>query len=305
VAPNQITVPLTGFQSRTEAVEWVDTELANLLSVAKQAANLGGYPDIVVGIAAAATSLFKMRGYGAGVATINRLAIKAAEQLDDLHGLAQAYNDLANGSLDIGELDDALSYAERAIELWRRVGFRTGEALTLNLLGVVFVRKGDEERALANYSQALALRRDLGHREAQAAILTNIGQLLRDRDELDEALNRFEEALALFRSEAVLGGEALALGNIGKTHQLLGRLELSAAELERAVCLAVESAQRQFAAEFRWYLGESLYALGRRTEATAHWHGVIAELRGIGVLAPYEADRLLAETVPEKPQWLR
>jgi DNA-binding SARP family transcriptional activator/tetratricopeptide (TPR) repeat protein len=304
VAPDQITVPVTEFKSRAEAARWVDTETANLLSAAKQAAGLGNHSDIVIGLAAAATTLFRMR-HPAGEVTVNRLAVEAAQQLGDQPGLAQAYNDLASGALSVGRVNDALSCAEQALALWRRTDFRTGEAQTLNLLGIIFDRKGDSDQALTMYSQALGLRRDLGHRESQAAVLTNIGQLLRERGELDEALRRLDEALLLYRAERSLAGEAFTLGTIGKTHQLLGQLEQSVAELEHAVGLAVETAQRPFAAEFRWYLGESLYALGRRAEASAHWQDVIAELRDIGVLTAAEADSLLDEDEPPMPEWLR
>jgi tetratricopeptide (TPR) repeat protein len=305
VHPEQITVPVLGFKNRGEAIRWVDAESANLLRAVRQAATIGDCQDIVVGIAATVSTLFKTRGYMSGLVTINRLAIEAAEQICDQHSLAQAYNDLAAGIMDTVDLDDALAYAERALALWRQLGFRVGEAQTLNLLAVLLARKAESDKALSLYHHALEIRRELGHSESQAAILTNIGCVLRDQGKLNEALVRFEAALVLYRAEGLLGGEGFALGNIGRAHQLLGLLEQSVRELERAIDLTCASGQRRFEAEFRWYLGESLYTLGRRVEASACWREVVTDLHDSGILAAADAEALLREPKPRMPHWLR
>ena len=63
--------------------------------------------------------------------------------------------------------------SERALELFRSVGDRRSEALTLNGIGLAQARTGDESGALDSYETAVALLSDLGDAHGAGRVLAN------------------------------------------------------------------------------------------------------------------------------------
>ena len=64
--------------------------------------------------------------------------------------------------------------------LAREVGYRRGEATTLNAIGVAYEKIGQPQKALEFYDQALPILREIGYHRGEAQTLTNIG-LIYDR----------------------------------------------------------------------------------------------------------------------------
>ena len=76
-----------------------------------------------------------------------------------------------------GELDKALGYYEKALELNEELENREGIAINLGSIGVVYGTKGELGKALEYFEKALGLNEELGRREGIAAVLGNIGYI--------------------------------------------------------------------------------------------------------------------------------
>ena len=136
-------------------------------------------------------------------------------QASVLLSLAQVHTKLSN-------YQEALDMYNRALEMWRSLEYKTGEAATLNNLAVVYTELGEYDLALETYTRALDIVKPSGNTKAIAAALNNIGGTYSNKENYAQALLRYQEALALWEEKDNLKGRASTLNNIGFVY---GQLE--------------------------------------------------------------------------------
>lgn len=202
----------------------------------------------------------------------------------------------------LGELQAAMTLYLEVLPLFRALGDRTSEALTLNNLAMLQVDMGDMREAEANLIHARELDLELGHDMEAAGGEHNLGIIHARNGDIPGALESFAESER--RLEEVVGGasevqvsrvevllsaglvdEARALASSLITHMnaaglaedeaeayLVGaQAALSAGEPEVAVSWASNAAER-FEAQRRWVWAENarLVAIqGRRQSGSA------------------------------------
>ena len=94
-----------------------------------------------------------------------------------------------------GRLEDAVEPIEEALEIFRRVGDRRGEAVTLNRLGLTQAQIGDEAGALDSYETAVAILTELGDSHGAGRVLANLGALQRGQGDEEQARATWIDAL--------------------------------------------------------------------------------------------------------------
>ena len=94
-----------------------------------------------------------------------------------------------------GETAEALALGEQALELFRALGDRHGEALTLNGLGLTQARSGDESGAVDSYEKAVAILSELGDSHGAGRVLANLGALHRGQGHDEQARAYLHHAL--------------------------------------------------------------------------------------------------------------
>jgi CHAT domain-containing protein/Flp pilus assembly protein TadD len=123
---------------------------------------------------------------------------------------------------DLGEKQKALDSYNQALLLARAVGDRGVEALTLNNIGLVYSDLGEKHRALELFYQSLPFVFAVGDRALKALTLNNIGLVYSDLGEKHRALELFNQSLPLSQAVGDKGQEALTLNNIGGVYNALG-----------------------------------------------------------------------------------
>jgi tetratricopeptide (TPR) repeat protein len=123
---------------------------------------------------------------------------------------------------DLGENQKALEYYSQSLSLFRAVGDRSGEAVSLYNIGGTYAELGENQKALEYYSQSLPLYREVGDRGGEASTLNNIGLVYSEFGEKQKALEYYSQSLPLFRAVGDRGGEAGILNNIGSVYDRLG-----------------------------------------------------------------------------------
>ncbi|GAX40934.1 putative TPR domain protein [Tolypothrix sp. NIES-4075] len=172
-----------------------------------------------------------------------KLAIQAYEKAIALQKKLELKADLASSLENLGnlyfELRDDVTQAEdcyqQALELYRDIGDRLGEANTLQAIGDVlqFLKRSDE--ALSRYESALQFYREIGDRLGEANTLQAIGDVLQFLKRSDEALSRYESALQFYRDIGARLGEANTLKAIGDVLQFLKRSDEALSRYESAL----------------------------------------------------------------------
>ncbi|MGC8735079.1 MAG: tetratricopeptide repeat protein, partial [bacterium] len=105
--------------------------------------------------------------------------------------LGRAYSESGQIDLAIDNLKKAESYAIKDEDLM----------FIYNFLGITYERKGDLDNALFYHSKSLNLAKKLGDRNQEAFQLNNIAIIFYKKGELDKALEYYEESLRLKTNE--------------------------------------------------------------------------------------------------------
>ena len=153
--------------------------------------------------------------------------------------IARLYNELAELYFYKAQFDRAMDSVQKALELYREIEDREGEASALSNLGGVLKDLGDLEGAKENWEHALKI--DEGvygpDHPSVARDVSNLGIVLQDLGDLEGAKENYERALKI--DEGMYGPEhpnvAIRVSNLGSVLQDLGDLEGAKENYERAL----------------------------------------------------------------------
>jgi len=180
----------------------------------------------------------------------------------------------------LGDLDGAIGEYRQALELRRRLGDRSGEALTSSNLGYALHLRGRYDEAAIHFDRALALWKPDDDPGERATTLLNRGQLHRQLGEWEQARERFNAALPLFRQAKDRNHEAAALNALGLLAQDAGRPGEALAFLQSALPLRVPGSRGQAATLSA--LGVAYRQLGRPEDARQAYARALPISRSLG-----------------------
>lgn len=183
---------------------------------------------------------------------------------------AKALNGAGMLAFDQGDYGEARTLLEEGLAIRRELGLHRAAAMSLNNLGLLAVRRSDQDLAAAraHYEESLAVLQTLGERQRTAIPLSNLGNLLRETGDYATARAYHEQSLAIEQEGGGPQGIAQSLLDLG--------------------LLDLEQDQHGAARE---RLEESL----RLFEGVGDRYGVGLTLSYLGLLALKEGDCELAE----------
>ena len=165
-----------------------------------------------------------------------------------------------------GQHDLGRAYLGSALEQYRRLGDRAGEANTLNVLGNL-AGSSDIGQALARYKQGLAAFEAVGDQERINTLLSNLATSYQSFGLISRAQEVQDRVARMCREMGTRLGLAYCLDNRGLAH--LERSEAALAELDirESLALAQEIGDRKLEGGCLADLGRALLAAGRPAEA--------------------------------------
>ncbi|MFE0042519.1 AfsR/SARP family transcriptional regulator [Streptomyces albireticuli] len=181
-----------------EALDWLDSELPNLVASARRALDTG-HPAHAWRLADALRGYFTSRGHGAEGLAVCDAALAAARRAGDERAEASVLGIMGDIHFLLSRYEEADRCHSGSLEISRRTGDVPGQAGSLFNLGLANVHLGRPGHSIRYQEEALALARRAGDVDAQALSLHHIGiaELLSTRPGL--GLRRQERALALSR----------------------------------------------------------------------------------------------------------
>ncbi len=124
-------------------------------------------------------------------------AIAVGDVVHDLRRMSILYSGLSLAYQEVGELEQAGHYAQRALTLHETLNDRISLARSENNLGEMLLRTGQLAAAQSHLERSLGLFEELGVDSSKAAVLTSLAELWLERSDLDEAERFAHEALEL------------------------------------------------------------------------------------------------------------
>ncbi|HET9951570.1 MAG TPA: sigma 54-interacting transcriptional regulator [Candidatus Eisenbacteria bacterium] len=207
----------------------------------------------------------------------------------------QVVRRLGDLELAAGNLDAATRYAERTLDLARRLRDRYEEGCGLRLYGLVRAEAGDLEGAAAALSEAGELLGTLGIRYELARLQIAAGISWRrrarrgkSRGVLDQSVAFLRRAVASFEGLAVPAWTSRALLELARSELLRGLVDEAVIHVDHASSLVSGEEDPAFAREIDDFRGEIERGLIEGTSASSNEFAAFDEVRG--VLRRGEAD---------------
>ncbi|MCX7754149.1 MAG: tetratricopeptide repeat protein [Anaerolineales bacterium] len=209
-------------------------------------ADKGAKPDLLIrAVYGKGWALYRLGDVNSAI-HLGELALRMARNLEHKitaqREMAQACQLLGAAYELRGEFTKAAQYEQRALELYRALRDRRGEAAMLNNQGVGAFVRGDYQTALRRYEEALRVAREIGSHERVTVFLSNLGGVR-------AALGQFEAAETDLRQVIERVGAAkthyLPLTYVFLAEALLGqgRYEEACDAAQTGLRLAQESEQ--------------------------------------------------------------
>jgi DNA-binding SARP family transcriptional activator/Tfp pilus assembly protein PilF len=243
---------------------------------------------------------------GAQIETLN-LALAVAAALGDSGSSAALLLRRAAACAYLGRTDAAREDAWRALQLYRGLADRPGEAEALRELGFVHWRAQDPATALVHAREALRLHRQMADLAGEASALHNLAEIQRGLGALRQAAEGFAQAMQLHWSSGNRSGEILSLFGWGHALHQGGDAPGARQKYTAALALAEQTGERTMQARALHALamhhavqgdhGPAVDLLSRAIEidrAIGYAHGLGHDLGDLSDLHRLRGERLQA-----------
>jgi DNA-binding SARP family transcriptional activator/tetratricopeptide (TPR) repeat protein len=287
--------------TRGDYQEYLETEKANLLAIARHAAS-DDWPEHTALLAHALGKFLGTWGDWTDAIDLQHRAVAAWRVLGNTSGETIALTELSAILSRAGEHDEALSCTRDALAIAQAAADRPGEAAALDSMGLTLWRSASYSEALARHSEALTIWRELGDRHGEADALwhtaialwhlgryqdalwraehvraayrelgdphgeTNalnfLGGMQQDAECYDQALDSYQQALTMFKQLGDRQGEAVAFTNIGEIRQLNGHYAQALRDYRMALDILREIGDRRSEAETLNSMASTFLAAG-------------------------------------------
>jgi CHAT domain-containing protein/Tfp pilus assembly protein PilF len=149
-------------------------------------------------------------------------ALRLFRDLGDKPREAITMTKLGTVNTFLGNNKAALDYFLRALPVYKELKDPQKEALALNDVGGAYSSLGDSNTSLEYFRQAQPILVSLKDRNNEAVVLNNIGLVYLSLSDRQNALEYFQKARMLFIATRNRGREALVVTNIGGVYDELG-----------------------------------------------------------------------------------
>ncbi|GAB3011407.1 BTAD domain-containing putative transcriptional regulator [Streptomyces pseudoechinosporeus] len=263
------------FTAHDQALEWCETERANLAAAVHQAAACGR-ADIAWRLTAVLWGFFYLRSHLHDWLDTARTAHDAARAAHDRTGEAWSLNDVATALTVMRRFDEAIDHLRQAIVHCRELGDTDGRAQAVGNLGDAYLQAGRLDKAVEYIRRALALYRLRGNAWAEGIALANLGDAYQRLGRFDEAINYLDQALTVLRTVGNRWVEGVTFDILGTVQHRLDRHDEAIEHYRQALEAHREVGNRWVEGDTLGRLGDVLVAAGEPEEARTGWRQALA-----------------------------
>ncbi|NER46473.1 MAG: CHAT domain-containing protein, partial [Symploca sp. SIO1A3] len=209
-------------------------------------------------------------------------SLAIAKEIGYRQGEANSLNNLGNTYSSLSEHEQALEFHEQSLAIAKEIGYRQGEANSLNNLGNTYSSLSEYEQALEFHEQSLAIVKEIGYRQGEANSLNNLGNTYSSLSEYEQALEFHEQSLAIRREIGDRPQEACSLNNLGNVYSSWAKYEQAKDFYEQSLAIAKEVGARQIEALSLNNLGDVYGRLAEYEQAKDFHEQSLAIAREVG-----------------------
>jgi tetratricopeptide (TPR) repeat protein len=175
-----------------------------------------------------------------------------------------------------GDLLRAVRFCRESVQLYQQIEDLAGQSNAYNNLAIAYFEQGDWTEASAVYHESLAIRRKVGDVYGHGIVANNLAGIHLDRGEWIQAAGLYEQGYAIGRQIGAASLEALALSNLAQVHIYQENWPKARDCLSRSQALFVEIGSDEFLPELERRWGELYLRTGELDQALDHARRSIA-----------------------------
>jgi DNA-binding SARP family transcriptional activator/tetratricopeptide (TPR) repeat protein len=255
--------------SHAAALDCLDAERANLLSVVEFAAK-HGHDAVAWQLAYLLGGFFESRGHWVDRVTMCRWGLAAAQHGDDPTTEGLMRSGLGVACIAARRFTEALEHLGHALALMRASGDKRGEGHAHNNMGTALAELRRFDEAVEAFTRALAVHTANGHRPGAMLASNNLGFLYAQTGRTRLSLQHLDRALALAREDGNIRFEAAIEHSTGQSHRYGGDLDAALACFDRALALRRQIGDRRYEARTRYEIGTTHLQRGDHGAAVEH-----------------------------------
>jgi tetratricopeptide (TPR) repeat protein len=275
--PHGLSLP---FATHDQALEWCQTELANLVSATRLAAS-AGEDEIAWQLPAALRAFFQLRMPLADWLATYEIGLAAARRLHDRVGEATVLSGLGGAYNYLGRYEEAINCFRQALDIHREAGLRHAEAMDLVNMGAIHDALRQFDEAISTLREAITVSRAAGNRISEGHALENLAAVYQNLQRHDEAVDCLHQSLTIFREVGRTYGEGLALARLASTYLSLGQYERAADYCQQSLAVQRRIGDRLGEAGALDTYAGILLATGRLTDARQAWQEALSILEDV------------------------
>lgn len=259
--------------------------IVGLLSASLSSQNAPPSTDALL---ASAKQAYSQQGPKAALPQFEEV-LKVFQTRKDRHGEAIALGYIANCYRKLDNLDNALHFAQQALEMKEQLGDHDEIGKTQNQLGLIFWERANYPEAIKDFQQAIAIASTVGDKELEGSARNNLGLVFDEQGEFKQSLEQYQRALELHRATHFERGEGDTLGNIGGVYLLLGQFKEALPYYQQALAVSERLGLKPASSDDLGNIALCLSGLGDVDEALKSFDHALRVAHETG-LAKEEAD---------------
>ena len=174
----------------------------------------------------------------ANATTSFKEALRLFQASDEPIGEAMSLNGLGIITQhELGQFEKSIEFHEQALNIFRKLNNRRGEAGTLNVLGVAYKNLGQFKESIEFHQQASEIFRELNDHAGEAGTLNLMGAAYRGLGQFERSVALHKQALEIFRELDNNIGEAWCLESLGISYSMWPDFKLSDKYFKEALAI--------------------------------------------------------------------
>lgn len=148
--------------------------------------------------------------------------------------IAVNYNNISFIYTQLGELQEALHYCQKALAINERLQNREQQAVNISNLGQIYLKSENYDKALKNFAHAIELKTRLGKRKDIAQEMYNLGMVYAATKKYKAAIARIENAVNMMSQLNNKEEVARYSASLGDLYRKFGQRDMAIQYLEKS-----------------------------------------------------------------------
>ncbi|MCH8317951.1 MAG: tetratricopeptide repeat protein [Bacteroidetes bacterium] len=205
-------------------------------------------------------------------------ALALSKKVGFKKGIARSLKNIGIFYYTQGNYDKAIDHYLRSLKIYEKLDDKKSIASSLNNIGIVYWQQGNYDKAMDHYLRSLRMYEELGDKKGIANSLNNIGGVYYEQGNYDKAIDHYLRSLKIYEELGDKQGIAISLNNIGEVYREQGKYEMAMEYANRSLSIAQEIGLKELIKNAYETLS-TIYAKQKRFQRAYEYYQLYSEVK--------------------------